>query len=356
VKVFISLLTLVVPGTTLPGIPVSSCQVLWAILDFMRASRLLSVLLLLQNRGRMTADELAEELEVSVRTVYRDVEALSAAGVPVYADRGRTGGYQLVDGYRTRLTGMTEEEAQSLSLAGLPVAAAELGLGTVLAAAQLKLYAALPAELRSRAGKVAERFFLDVPGWHRGIESLPKLAEVAEAVWQSRRIEVTYERWGRRVVQRVLDPLGLILKAGNWYLAARCDGNDRTYRVSRISELRELDETFERPGDFDLAEYWREWSEQFEKRMYPRVAVVRMSPRARALVPFYAGAVGARALRDTASEPDEDGWSRVELPVEPGEPAIGELLRFGPDIEVLAPEELRTQVSEAVRKMGSRYA
>jgi len=141
----------------------------------MRASRLLSVLLLLQNRGRMTAEELAAELEVSVRTVYRDIDALSASGVPVYADRGRTGGYRLVDGYRTRLTGMTEEEAQSLSLAGLPVAAAELGLGTVLAAAQLKLYAALPAELRDRAGRVAERFYLDVPGWHRGIESLPTL-------------------------------------------------------------------------------------------------------------------------------------------------------------------------------------
>jgi predicted DNA-binding transcriptional regulator YafY len=321
----------------------------------MRASRLLSVLLLLQNRGRMTAEELAGELEVSVRTVYRDIDALSAAGVPVYADRGRTGGYQLVNGYRTRLTGLTEEEAQSLSLAGLPVAAAELGLGTVLAAAQLKLYAALPAELRSRAGKVAERFYLDVPGWHRGIESLPRLAGVAESVWQSRRIRIRYERWGQRVVDRVVDPLGLVLKAGNWYLAARCDGTDRTYRVSRIMELDELEEWFDRPDGFDLAEYWRQWSEQFERRMYPRIAVVRMSPRAQALTPFYTGAVGARALRETVAEPDEDGWLRVELPVEPGEPALGELLRFGPDIEVLAPEELRRQVAEAVGKMGAHY-
>jgi predicted DNA-binding transcriptional regulator YafY len=323
-------------------------------MDFMRASRLLSVLLLLQNRGRMTADELAAELEVSVRTVYRDIEALSDAGVPVYADRGRMGGYQLVDGYRTRLTGLTEEEAQSLSLAGLPVAAAELGLGTVLAAAQLKLYAALPAELRTRAGQVAERFFLDVPGWFRGIESLPHLAEVARAVWEGRRITTRYRRWDNSEVDRVLEPLGLILKAGNWYVAARAGTSDRTYRVSRISQLQ-LGERFERPADFDLAEYWREWSEQFERRMYPRLAVVRLSRLGRDLVPFYLGAVGARALRECRDEPDEDGWLRVELPVEPGAPALGELLRFGPELQVLEPADLRAQVAAAVARMGASY-
>jgi predicted DNA-binding transcriptional regulator YafY len=319
----------------------------------MRASRLLSVLLLLQNRGRMTADELAAELEVSVRTVYRDIDALAASGVPVYADRGRTGGYQLVDGYRTRLTGMTEEEAQSLSLAGLPGAAAELGLGTVLAAARLKLYAALPAEQRERSRRLDERFYLDIPGWHRSIESLPKLAEVADAVWQNRRITVRYERWDATVTERVLEPLGVILKAGNWYLAARREGRDRTYRISRILEL-EPAEKFERPADFDLVRYWREWSEQFERRMYPRIAVVRMSARARALTPFYLGAVGARALCD-AAEPDEDGWSCVELPVESHDAALGELLRFGPEVQVVEPRELREQVAEAVRKMVSFY-
>ncbi|KAA9155043.1 YafY family transcriptional regulator [Amycolatopsis acidicola] len=321
----------------------------------MRASRLLSILLLLQNRGRMTADELAAELEVSVRTVYRDIDALSAAGVPVYADRGRTGGYQLVAGYRTRLTGLTEEEAQSLALSGLPGAAAELGLGTVLAAAQLKLHAALPAELRQRAGHVAARFFLDVPGWFRGIESLPNLAELARAVWQDTRVKVRYRRWDDSEVERVLEPLGLILKAGNWYVAARREGADRTYRVSRILELEELPGKFERPADFDLAEYWQRWSEQFERRMYPRVAVVLLSARGRGLVPFYLGAVGARALAGTSSEPDEDGWLRVELPVEPGAPALGELLRFGPELRVLEPADLRAEVAAAIAKMGESY-
>ncbi|MFF5990198.1 helix-turn-helix transcriptional regulator [Prauserella flavalba] len=320
----------------------------------MRASRLLSVLLLLQNRGRMTADELASELEVSVRTVYRDIEALAEAGVPVYADRGRSGGYQLVGGYRTRLTGLSEEEARSLALAGLPVAAAELGLGTVLAAAQLKLYAALPEELRTRAGQVAERFYLDVPGWHRGIERLDRLEEVADAVWRSRRLKVRYRRWDDSAVERVLEPLGLVLKAGNWYLAARCDGSERTYRVSRIDELAD-DGAFVRPDRFDLAEYWRQWSEQFERRMFPRVALVRLSPLGRDLVPFYLGAVGARALRESGGEPDEDGWSRVELPVEPGAPALGELLHFGPELEVLEPADLREQVAEAVARMGALY-
>ena len=287
----------------------------------MRASRLLTVLLLLQNRGRMTAEELAEELEVSVRTVYRDIYALSASGVPVYADRGRTGGYRLADGYRTRLTGMTEEEAQSLS----------------------------------RAGRVAERFYLDVPGWHRGIESLPALSAVADAVWSSHRIRIRYERWGQRVVEREVEPLGLILKAGNWYLAGRCEGTDRTYRISRVLELTDLGEVFERPAGFDLARYWQEWSEQFERRMFPRVAVVRLSPRAQALVPFYAGCVGARALRECRNEPDADGWLTVELPVEPGEPAIGELLRFGSHLEVLEPADLRAELAEAIEEMGAIY-
>ncbi|MBK1788961.1 helix-turn-helix transcriptional regulator [Prauserella cavernicola] len=320
----------------------------------MRASRLLSVLLLLQNRGRMTADELASELEVSVRTVYRDIDALTEAGVPVYADRGRAGGYQLVGGYRTRLTGLSEEEARSLALAGLPVAAAELGLGTVLAAAQLKLYAALPEELRARAGQVAERFYLDVPGWHRGIERLDRLAEVADAVWRSRRLRVRYRRWDDSPVDRVLEPLGLVLKAGNWYLAARCEGSERTYRVSRIDELTD-DGEFARPDGFDLAEYWRQWSERFERRLFAAVALVRLSPLGRDLVPFYLGAVGARALRESGGEPGEDGWSRAELPVEPGPPALGQLLHFGPHLEVLEPAELRDQMAEAVARMGALY-
>lgn len=324
----------------------------------MRAGRLLSILLLLQNRGRMTAGELAAELEVSVRTVYRDVDALSEAGVPVYADRGRAGGFQLVGGYRTRLTGLNEDEARSLALAGLPDAAAELGLGTVLGAAQLKLYAALPEELRAGAGRVAERFFLDVPGWHREVERLAHLTDVADAVWRARRLRVDYRRWDGSAVSRTLEPLGLVLKAGAWYLVARCDGSDRTYRVSRIVAMTDEGE-FARPAGFDLAEYWRTWSEGFARRLYPGTATVRLSPLGRRLVPVYLGSVGAAALEEAdragAAEADEDGWCTVRLPVEAGRPGVGELLRFGPDLEVLEPDELRAAVAEAVTTTAARY-
>ena len=156
-----------------------------------------------------------------MRTIYRDVEALSAAGVPVYATRGRSGGIQLLDGYRTRLTGMTADEADALFLAGLPGAAADLGLGSVLAATQLKLLAALPPELRERAARIRDRFYLDAPGWLRETDAPPFLASVAEAVWTQHRLDVRYERANRAVADRVLDPLGLVLKAGTWYLVAR---------------------------------------------------------------------------------------------------------------------------------------
>uniref|UniRef100_UPI0013D8B44B helix-turn-helix transcriptional regulator n=1 Tax=Candidatus Frankia alpina TaxID=2699483 RepID=UPI0013D8B44B len=185
----------------------------------MRASRLLSVLMLLQTRGKLTARQIADELDVSVRTVHRDLDALAQAGVPVLADRGVTGGYRLLAGYRTRLTGLTADEADSLFLAGMPGAAAELGLGAMLAAAELKLMATLPEPLRERAGRVRERFHLDAPSWFRATEDTPLLAEVADAVWAQRRLRVTYRRWrAPREVDRVLDPLGVVLKSGTWYL------------------------------------------------------------------------------------------------------------------------------------------
>jgi len=327
-------------------------------MDGMRAGRLLSILLLLQNRGRMTAGELAAELEVSVRTVYRDVDALSEAGVPVYADRGRAGGFRLLGGYRTRLTGLSKDEARSLALAGLPDAAAELGLGTVLGAAQLKLFAALPEQLRAGAGQVAERFYLDVPGWLHEVERISQLSDVADAVWRTRRLRVDYHRWDGSAVTRTLEPLGLVLKAGVWYLVARCDGSDRTYRVSRIVTMSDAGE-FARPDGFDLAEYWRAWSEGFQQRLYPETATVRLSPLGRRLVPVYLGSVGAEAMKTAQAEgtqPDEDGWCTVRLPVEAGRPGVGELLRFGPDLEVLEPERLRTAVADAIAATAARYA
>src|SRR5919201_6097560 len=205
----------------------------------MRASRLLSLVLLLQARGQMTAEELAEALGVSLRTVYRDAEALAEAGIPIESDRGPAGGYRLREGYRSKLLGLTAEEAEAL-MAGSHVPAAELGLGSLFAAAQLKVLAALPSDLRERAERAERLFHLDAPGWFRRREETPQLAALAAAVWDGRRVHARYRRGSGTVVERTLDPLGLVLKAGAWYLAAGSEDGLRVFRVSRFADVEPL--------------------------------------------------------------------------------------------------------------------
>lgn len=319
----------------------------------MRASRLLSILLLLQLRGRMTAQQLADEFEISVRTIYRDIDNLSASGVPVYADRGRDGGFQLLDGYRTRLTGLTPAEAEALFLTGLPGPAAELGLGDAMAAAQLKLLAALPSERREGAERVASRFHLDPVGWYQTTEQTAFLPALAEAVWNTRRIRVRYESW-KGLVERQLEPLGLALKAGVWYLVAQADGKPRTYRVSNIHDLELTDRTFVRPQAFELGAYWRAWRRDFEARLYAGEARLRLSPLGVKRLAAFAPAVGEMALR-TASAPDEKGWIEVDIPIESVDRAARELVTLGGEGEVLAPTELRERMIETALQMHALY-
>ncbi|WP_031166160.1 helix-turn-helix transcriptional regulator [Streptosporangium roseum] len=322
----------------------------------MRASRLLSLLLLLQTRGHMTATELSEELEVSVRTVYRDVEALSSAGVPVYADRGPAGGYRLLDGYRTRLNGLTTEEASSLFLAGLPGPAAELGLGEVAANAELKLLAALPPEPRFHASRMRERFHLDVPGWYRGADEAPFLGEVSEAVWDQRPLRMTYRRWGPRDVERLAHPYGLVLKGGSWYMVAAVGGGEpRTYRVSRILAAEIAEGRFERPGDFELAAYWERYAEDFRARMYTAEALVRVAPGIEGMFRYTVGVDVADAALAEAGPPDDRGWVVVRLPIESVKHAHWLLLRLGADVEILEPAELRAQMAATVAALGGLY-
>jgi predicted DNA-binding transcriptional regulator YafY len=324
----------------------------------MRASRLLSILLTLTVRGRISAAELAQQLEVSPRTIYRDVEALSAAGVPVYATRGRTGGFALLDGYRTRLTGMTADEADALFLTGLPGPAADLGLGSVLAATQLKLLAALPPELRERAARIRDTFYLDAPGWLRESEAPPFLATLAEAAWLRRRVQVRYERANRAIVERVLEPLGLVLKAGSWYLVGQpfpADGRGpRTYRVSRVLAAAPQDAEFERPPEFDLEAFWSDYQRGYEKRVYRETATIRLSPEGRELL-FLVGTIPARRARAAMSEPDAGGWTTTRLPIESVRHAHHALLQLGEYVEVVEPAELRALIATSARALVDRY-
>jgi len=324
-----------------------------------RASRLLTILLTLSVRGRVSAQELADELEVSLRTIYRDVEALGSAGVPVYATRGRGGGFQLLDGYRTRLTGMTADEADALFLAGLPGAAADLGLGSVLAATQVKLLAALPPELRERAARIRDRFYLDAPGWLLENDAPPYLATVADAVWTQRRLDVRYERANRQLGERRLDPLGLVLKAGTWYLVAAptpADGRGpRTYRVSRVHAAAIRDEPADRPADFDLEAFWTEYQRGYEKRVYSETALVRLSPAGRELL-FLVGPIAARRARAQMSAPAADGWTTTRIPIESVRHGHHALLQLGEHADVLEPAELRELIAESVRALAKRYS
>ncbi|MFD5463493.1 helix-turn-helix transcriptional regulator [Kitasatospora sp. NPDC127059] len=307
----------------------------------MRASRLVNLLLLLQNRDRMTARQLAGELEVSVRTVYRDVEALAAAGVPLYGEAGHAGGYRLVDGYRTRLTGLTADEAQAAFLAALPGTAADLGLGEALAAAQLKLRAALPAELREHAGRIQERFLLDAPGWYGHADETPHLAAVASAVWARRAVLLRYRRWrAPEEIERRVEPYGLVLKAGRWYLVAGGPSGTRTYRVDQIIELSDPGGEFAVPEGFDLPAYWRTYLADFHARLHTGQALVRLTPE------------GARRLGVT---PGEGDWTEVLVPIESVDHAHGEFLRLGAEVEVLEPAELRERIAGTVRTLAARY-
>jgi predicted DNA-binding transcriptional regulator YafY len=324
----------------------------------MRASRLLSALLLLQSRGRVSARVLAEELGVSVRTVYRDMGALHAAGVPVYADAGRDGGYRLVDGFRTRLTGLTEGEAQALFLTGLPGPAAELGLGALLSAAELKLAAALPAALRESAQQVRDRFHLDAPGWYNAGDASPHLGAVADAVWQQRLVRLRYHRWKAPTdVTRVVKPYGLVLKAGTWYLVAHPTDAEspRTYRVNQVLDCRVLAERFDRPLDFDLAAYWRGYLAEFQARLHQGHAVVRFSPRALERLPDLVGPDVRAAVAATATAPDPSGWVTATVPIESMTHAEGQFLRFGAEVEVVQPEPLRRRIARVAQALADRY-
>lgn len=319
-----------------------------------KASRLLSLLMLLQSRGRCTAPELAAALEVSQRTILRDIDQLSGAGVPVWGEPGRHGGFQLRAGWSTSLTGVTEPESRALLLAGLPTAATALGLGAPAASVRHKLLAALPPEWRMPAEQVAQRLHVDPHDWYRSPDTPAFLQPVAEAVWNSHALTVTYSAW-RGASERLIEPLGLVTKAGTWYAVARTRGTDdvRTYRLASIRSLRALPGPFRRPRNFDLAAYWIAARERFEAQLRPLEARVALSPR------------GMRWLENTRAAwradprscrvPVPAGWTAVLLPIESIEQGTRHLLGWGTQALVRGPAPLRRAMREALAQMQAGY-
>lgn len=323
----------------------------------MSAARLLSLLLLLQARGRMSARGIADELGVSVRTAYRDLARLQAAGVPVYAEPGRGGGYQLLDGYRTRLTGMSEGEARALFFAGLPGPAADLGLAAEVTAARLKLLAALPTGLREEAAQTAAVFHVDAPGWYREPEQTPFLPLLVDALLTRRAVDVRYRRWrAPQEVNRRLRPYGLVLKSGIWYLvAAAAESRVATYRVTQVLDAVPSDERFDRPQGFDLGAHWTSYLNDFEARRYTGTATIRLSPRGRRRLPDNLPPEVVRAVDSTATAVKDDGWVEAVIPIESIDHACGELLRLGVDVEVVSPAELRQAMAATVGVLARAY-
>jgi predicted DNA-binding transcriptional regulator YafY len=320
----------------------------------MRADRLILLLMLLQTHGRMTARDLAAELEVTERTIYRDLTALSAAGVPVYAERGPGGGLGLVEEYRTSLTGLTPNEARALFMIGVPAPLMQLGVGQEFKAAWLKLSAALPDSRRAEEGRARQRILLDSAWWFQSGEDVPCLQIIQQALWQDRRLRLQV-RWDffNTSFEQEAEPYGLVAKASVWYLVYGRGGNTQVVRLSQVIEAAPLAETFVRPADFDLVAFWETWCLEYESQA-PFVARVRASPAVLPTLQYYLEERSRHSLQPQ-SAPDADGWVTLDLPFDSFVTARTRLLGLGRAVEVLAPETLRKSLVDFAGQIVGFY-
>ena len=321
----------------------------------MRADRLLSMLMLLQTRGKLTARQLGSELEVSERTIYRDVIALCAAGIPIYTEDGPGGGISLVEDYQTRLTGLLPEEAQALSMLNIPEPLVRLGVGAELKAALLKLSAALSPSGREKQAQARQRIHLDAAWWFQPEEPTPCLQTIQQAVWQDRLLNVVYRGDFEASIEQIIAPYGLVAKASIWYLVFAREGRIRARRVSRILSATLLPQSFERPEDFDLAAFWLKWCADFEKdRPYYEVRVLVAPSLARRLPQLLRE--NRADLLNAPPTMQREGWQAMTLTFESFEIARARILGYGGAIEVLEPLALRMSVADFARQIQNIYA
>lgn len=321
----------------------------------MRADRLISILMLLQSRGRMTARELASELEVSERTIYRDVEALCTSGVPLYAEHGPGGGLALLDSYRTNLTGLNEAEQRALfMMLSVPGPLDRLGARQELASAVRKLSAALSGPARADEEKVRQRFLLDWSWWFHSQEPVPHLNAIQQVVWEERRLRLRYRTFLQVPAVVDVEPYGLVAKAGIWYLVAGVGGAARVFQVAWMMDVEPLEESFSRPAGFDLAAFWQEWCAGYEQSRQAFTVRLRLSPGLFNLLPLYMGRRMVEQMAQ-AGPPGADGWFTMTLTFESLEAARERILSFGGAAEVLEPEALRCSVIDYAEQISRFY-
>lgn len=302
----------------------------------------------------MTAQELADRLEVSTRTIYRDLDALSSAGVPVYAERGPAGGCELLERYRTNLTGLKEAEVRALFMFTVPHLLADMGAAKDSEAALLKLTAALPAPFRKDAELVRQRIHLDPSGWFQADEPCLWLPLIQEALWQEQRLRIEYRRSDGQWVKRLVDPYGLVAKAGIWYLVAGSFGKPFTFRVSRIHQAALSGSHFQRPPQFDVVAYWQEWCARFEKsRQQIEVALVVQPGGLPLLVQAFGEGVHDWLAQSKGT--DERGRIPLTLTFDSEENACLRLLGLGTAVEVVAPLSVRQRLANVARQLLALY-
>jgi predicted DNA-binding transcriptional regulator YafY len=320
----------------------------------MRADRLISIVMLLQAHEKMTADELAQELEVSTRTVYRDILALNIAGIPIYTNRGPGGGIALVESYRTTLTGMSEDETKALFMLSIPQSLEELGVGKTLRSALLKLSAALPMRQQETQIHTQQRIYLDSTSWEEPTKPSPHLGIIHQAVWRDKQIRLIYHGSFDTKLEFVVEPLGLVAKMNDWHLVGKYRDYIRVFKIADILDVEILDHGFTREADFDLVRYWNEWCKtaRDERSLYN--VRLRVAPTLLNQLRYYLGET-VKFSTQVSIPADSKGWREVTIQYENYFVARQSILNFGRAAEVLEPEALRYSVIDFARQIVDFY-